>query len=198
MPPRSMDPLAKLFGSAARLKLMRLFLFNDDMTFLASDAAFRARITKDAARKELTILTSAGIIRKKTGKAPLGYMADTRFKHYEALKVFLRTTTDVSDSAIVTSFKKAGTLRLVVLSGLFTGALESKVDVLIVGDRMEEKPLATAIHALEAELGRELRYACFSSDQFKYRIGVYDRLLRDIFDYPNRVIIDKIGLAAKQ
>jgi len=193
-----MDPLAKLFGSAARLKLMRLFLFNDDMTFLASDAAFRARITKDAARKELTILTSAGIIRKKTGKAPLGYMADTRFKHYEALKVFLRTTTDVSDSAIVTSFKKAGTLRLVVLSGLFTGALESKVDVLIVGDRMEEKPLATAIHALEAELGRELRYACFSSDQFKYRIGVYDRLLRDIFDYPNRVIIDKIGLAAKQ
>ncbi len=197
MPPRSMDPLAKLFGSAARLKLMRLFLFNDDMTFLAADAAFRARLTKDATRKELTVLTSAGIIRKKTGKAPLGYIADSKFKHYDALKIFLRTTTDVSDSAIVTSFKKAGTLRLVVLSGLFTGALESKVDVLIVGDRMEEKPLATAIHALEAELGRELRYACFSSEQFKYRLGVYDRLLRDVFDYPNRIIIDKIGLVAK-
>ncbi len=88
-------------------------------------------------------------------------------------------------------------MRLVVLSGLFSGALESKVDILIVGDRMEEKPLATAIHALEAELGRELRYACFSSDQFKYRMGVYDRLLRDVFDYPNRIIIDKIGLPSK-
>jgi hypothetical protein len=192
-----MDPLARLFGSPARVKLLRLFLFNDDMTFLAADAAFRARLSKDATRKELTQLTAAGIIRKKTGKAPLGYMADKRFAHFDALKVFLRTTTDVSDTAIVTSLKKAGTVRLVVLSGLFTGALESKVDVLIVGDRMEEKPLASAIHVLEAELGRELRYACFSSDQFKYRLGVYDRLLRDVFDYPNRVIIDKIGLAAK-
>ncbi|MES2931803.1 MAG: hypothetical protein V4682_03895 [Patescibacteria group bacterium] len=190
-----MDSLAKLFGSTARVKLLRLFLFNDDLTFLAADAAFRARLTKDIARKELTQLVSAGILRKKTGKSPVGYSADKRFPHYDALRVFLRTTTDVSDSAIVTSFKKAGTVKLVVLSGLFTGALESKLDVLIVGDRMEERPLATAIHALEAELGRELRYACFTSEQFKYRLGVYDRLLRDVFDYPNRVIVDKIGLA---
>ncbi len=190
-----MDHLSRLFGSAARVKLLRLFLFNDDLTFLATEAAFRARLTKDVARKELTALTKAGILRKKTGKSPVGYSADKRFPHYDALRVFLRTTTDVSDSAIVTSFKKAGTVKLVVLSGLFTGALESKLDVLIVGDRMEERPLATAIHALEAELGRELRYACFTTEQFKYRIGVYDRLLRDVFDYPNRVIVDRIGLA---
>lgn len=190
-----MDSLAKLFGSPARVKLLRLFLFNDDLTFLATEAAFRARLTKDAARKELTALTNAGILKKKSGKSPVGYSADKRFPHYDALRVFLRTTTDVSDSAIVTSFKKAGTVKLVVLSGLFTGALESKLDVLIVGDRMEERPLATAIHGLEAELGRELRYACFTSEQFKYRLGVYDRLLRDVFDYPNRVIVDKIGLA---
>lgn len=193
----SMDHLAKLFGSAARLKLLRLFIFNDDVTLLASDAAFRARLTKDATRKELTQLVAAGIVRKKTGKSPLGYTADKRFPHYDALKVFLRTTSDISDDGIVTSLKKAGTVRLVVLSGLFTGAIESKVDVLIVGDRMEERPLASAIHVLEAELGRELRYACFSTEQFKYRLGVYDRLLRDVFDYPNRVIIDKIGLVSR-
>lgn len=194
---RSMDPLAKLFGSAARVKLLRLFLFNDDLTFLAATAAFRARLTKDAARRELTQLVNAGILRKKAGKSPVAYMADKRFPHYDALKVFLRTTTDISDAAIINSLKKAGTVKLVVLSGLFTGALESKVDVLIVGDRLEERPLATAIHALEAELGREIRFACFTSEQFKYRLGVYDRLLRDVFDYPNRVILDRIGLAAK-
>lgn len=192
-----MDPLARLFGSPARLKLLRLFLFNDDTTFLAADAAFRARLTKDATRKELTQLVAAGIIRKKSGKAPLGYIADKRFAHYDALKSFLRATTDVKDSAIVTSIKKAGVIRLVVLSGLFTGAVESKVDVLVVGDRIEERPLATAIHALEAELGRELRFACFSTEEFKYRLGVYDRLLRDLFDYPHRVLLDKVGLAAK-
>lgn len=191
-----MDQLARLFGSPARLKLLRLFLFNEEMTFLAADAAFRARLTKDATRKELTQLVNAGIIRKK-GKAPLGYTADKRFAHYDALKAFLRATTDVSDSSIVTSIKKAGTVRLVVLSGLFTGAVESKVDVLVVGDRMEERPLATAMHTLEAELGRELAYACFSTEQFKYRLGVYDRLLRDIFDYPHRVLLDKVGTLPK-
>jgi len=194
---RTMDPLARLFGSAARLKLLRLFLFNDDTTFLSADAAFRARVSKDAARKELSLLVAAGVLRKKTGKGPVGYVADRRFPHYEPLKAFLRATTDVSDAMIVSALKKAGTIRLVALSGLFTGALESKVDILVVGDRMEERPLSTAIHALEAELGRELRFACFSTEQFKYRLGVYDRLLRDVFDYPNRVIVDKLGLTAK-
>ncbi|HRH55983.1 MAG TPA: hypothetical protein PK609_03940 [Candidatus Paceibacterota bacterium] len=192
-----MDSLAKLFGSPARIKLLRLFFFNDDTAFLSADAAFRARLTKDAARKEIAALTAAGVIRKKAGKGPVCYVADRRFPHFDALKVFLRTTTDISDANIVAALKKAGTVRLVVLSGLFTGALESKVDLLIVGDRVDEKPLASAIRMLEAELGRELRYACFSSDQFKYRLGVYDRLLRDVFDYPNRVALDRLGLANK-
>ena len=192
-----MDSLAKLFGSPARVKLLRLFYFNDDTAFTSPDAAFRARLTKDAGRKEINALVSGGVLRKKAGKGPVCYQADRRFPHFEALKVFLRNTTDVSDASIVLQLKKAGTVRLVVLSGLFTGAIESKVDLLIVGDRLDEKPLQTAIRSLEAELGRELRYACFSSDQFKYRLGVYDRLLRDVFDYPNRVALDRLGLAAR-
>ena len=37
--------------------------------------------------------------------------------------------------------------------------------------------------ALLAELGRELRYASFTTEDFKYRVGVYDRLIRDVFDF---------------
>lgn len=192
-----MDPLARLFGSAARVKLLRLFLFNEEMAFTSADAAFRARLTKDAGRRELSQLVTIGVVKKKGGKGPVSYTADKRFRHYEALKAFLRASTDVSDSEIVAALKKAGSVRLVVLSGIFTGAVESKVDLLIVGDRLEERPLGSAVRLLEAELGRELRYACFTSEQFKYRLGVYDRLLRDVFDYPNRVILDKIGLASK-
>ncbi len=191
-----MDPLAKLFGSPARLKLLRLFLFNDDMAFTAADTAFRTRTPKDAVRKELSVLVGSGIIRKKPGKEAT-YATEKKSLHYEALKVFVRTTTDLSDAYIGTALKKAGAMKLIVLSGLFTGALESKVDVLVVGDSIDEKVLATSIHSLEAELGRELRYASFSTEQFRYRLGVYDRLLRDVFDFPNRVIIDKLGVTSK-
>jgi hypothetical protein len=192
-----MDPLAKLFGSPARVKLLRLFFFNDDAAFTLADVAFRARLTKDAARKELTALTGAGVIRKKAGKSPAEYQTDRRFPHYDALTTFMRVTTDVSDASIVAALKKVGTLKLVVLSGLFTEAVESKVDLLIVGERIEDRTLQSSIRVLEAELGRELRYACFSPEQFKYRLGVYDRLLRDLFDYPNRVVFDRLGLANK-
>jgi hypothetical protein len=122
------------------------------------------------------------------------YASNPRFAHYEPLKAFLRTATGVTDTAIGTALRKAGTLRLIALSGIFTGVPESKVDMLIVGDRLDEKVLTTLVRALEAELGRELRYACFSTEDFRYRIGVYDRLVRDVFDYPHRTILDKIGM----
>jgi predicted nucleotidyltransferase len=90
--------------------------------------------------------------------------------------------------------KKAGNLRLVVLSGVFTDAAESNVDLLVVGDRLDERSLARAVHTIEAELGREIRYASFSTDDFNYRRGIYDRLIRDLFDYPHQALLDRIGL----
>lgn len=189
-----MDPLSRLFGSAARLKLLRLFLFNEDSAFPLSDIAFRTKTQKVAARKELNVLIAASIVKKKSGQRKVCYTANRKFPHYLPLQEFLRDATNVTDSDLVQTLKKGGSLRLVVLSGLFTGAIETKVDLLVVGDRLEDKPLEAAVRTLEAELGRELRFAAFSTEDFRYRQGVYDRLIRDVLDYPNRIILDKIGL----
>jgi hypothetical protein len=82
-----------------------------------------------------------------------------KFPYFEALQTFIRSTTNLSDGAMLNSLKRSGNVRLIVLSGLFTGAIETKVDLLVVGDRLEDRP-ARIIHArLEAELGRELRFA---------------------------------------
>ena len=197
MPSLVMDSLAKLFGNPARLKLLRLFLFNDETPFTAADATFRTKTGKDAAKKELSVLLAANVLKKKTfkkgDKSVNGFIANKKNEHYSALQKFLLDTTDVSDADILGTLRRAGTLRVVALSGLFTGAIEPKVDVLVVGDRLEERPLAAAIHTLEAELGRELRYAYFTTEEFKYRVGVYDRLVRDVFDYPHRTILDRIS-----
>lgn len=192
--PVLMDPLARLFGSFARLKLLRLFLFNEDLSFSLADVAFRTKTPRDATRRELTALLAADIIRKRVGKGGAQYTANRRFVHHEALQTFLRTTTTLGDTEMVSTLKKAGNLRLVVLSGLFTGALETKVDLLVVGDKLEEKHLENAVHTIEAELGRELRFATFTTEDFRYRVGVYDRLFRDIFDFPHRKLLDKIGM----
>ncbi|MBU6388664.1 hypothetical protein KGQ72_02215 [Patescibacteria group bacterium] len=189
-----MELLAKVFGSSARLKTLRLFVFNKDTAFAVPEVAERTKLAKDIARREIAELLSAGLLRKKGTAGPARFQVNPRFEHFAALDTFVRDTTSVRSGNILKALRRAGTLRLVALSGFFTGILEPQIDLLVVGDHLEERPLASAVRSLEAELGREIRYASFDTADFRYRLGVYDRLLRDVFDYPHRLLIDKIGL----
>jgi len=189
-----MEPLAKLFGSPARLKLLRLFLFNKDTAFTQAEVAARSKLSKETARKELADLSALGLLKKKGARTAARYQTNLKFAHLNALDVFIRETTNVRPEDVLNALKRSGSLRLVALSGLFTGISEPQVDLLVVGDNLDERILASAVHALEAELGREIRYASFATPDFRYRQGVYDRLLRDVFDYPHRLLIDRIGL----
>ena len=47
---------------------------------------------------------------------------------------------------------------------------------------------------MESEIGKELRYAFFDTQEFKYRMSIYDKLVRDILDYPHTVLVDKMGI----
>ncbi|MDP2665730.1 MAG: hypothetical protein Q8P23_03830 [bacterium] len=176
------------------MKTIRLFVFNRDTVLTLDEVAQRTKLSKEAARHEIAELLDAGLIRKKGERSSARYQVNSRFEHLVALDDFIRETTTVRPQKIIATLKRAGTLRLVALTGHFTGILEPQIDLLVVGDHLEERTLAHAVHALEAELGREIRYASFVTADFRYRLGVYDRLLRDVFDYPHRLLIDKIGL----
>lgn len=189
-----MESLARIFGSGARLKILRLFVFNQDVLLSASDISLRTKLPTDVVRRELVDLVASGLVRKKGTSVPSRYQTNPRFEHLAALDTFIRGTTGVRPKSIITALRRAGTLRLVALSGLFTGVLESQIDLLVVGDHLDERVLTVVAHALEAELGREIRYASFETADFRYRLGAYDRLLRDVFDYPHRLLLDKIGL----
>ena len=189
-----MDDLAKIFGSPARLKTLRLFIFNRDLPLTAAEVSERTKVPLAAARKELTELTKAGFLRKRGERTKAQFQTNLKFEQLGALSQFIRETTSVRPQRVRETLKKAGTLHLVVLSGLFTGAIEPRIDLLVVGERLDERALAHAVRVLEAELGREIRYASFVTGDFRYRLSVYDRLLRDVFDYPHRVLLDKIGL----
>ena len=174
--------------------MLRLFVFNQETAFTLAEVTKRTKLSKETVRRELTELYASGLLRKKGERAAARYQINPRFEYLAALNVFIRETTSVRPSIIISVLRRAGTLQLVALSGFFSGVLESRIDLLVVGDHIEERTLASAVHSLEAELGREIRYASFATVDFRYRSGVYDRLLRDVFDYPHRLLIDKIGL----
>lgn len=189
-----MERLGRLLGGKDRLKMLRLFVFNQEAAFTLGQISERTKLSKEAVRRELTDLLAAGLLRKKKGKGPAAYHVDPRFEYLAPLTIFVRDTTSVSSERIIAACKKAGNLKMVALSGFFTGILEPQVDLLVVGDNLDERALLISVRALEAELGREIRYASFPTPDFRYRLGVYDRLLRDVFDYPHRVLVDRIGL----
>ena len=59
---------------------------------------------------------------------------------------------------------------------------------------MNEKRLEKAVRSFEPKYGREIRYAVFSTPEFRYRLTIHDKLVRDTLDYPHRILLNKHDL----
>ena len=182
--------ISHIFGGEAKVRIMRLFIFNVGQTFPISEVATRAKVRSNVARKEVNILTKAGLI-KKMAK---GYILNSSYPYLAAIANFLVDANPISDKEIVRKISKAGAIKLVLVSGVFLHDRDSRIDILVVGDHLSQSKLLSAISSIEAELGKELRYAAFETSDFNYRMGIYDKLIRDIIDAKHKKILNKLGI----
>ncbi|MFT7507468.1 MAG: DNA-binding Lrp family transcriptional regulator [Acidimicrobiales bacterium] len=201
----SADPLTILFGSQARVKLLRFFLFNPSKEFTFEDISKRARLVRRTARTEITALEKAGVIKKKQIYVPKeegseakvrvqGYALDKSLPELQALQTFLFETAPIDGKTVLKHLRKAGTLDFVCVAGIFLRDFEHRLDILLSMKKLSQAKVENAIRALEAELGIEVRFASFTSEDLIYRVGMYDKLVRDMFDYPHEIIVDKIAI----
>ena len=192
-----METLSKLFGSEAKVKIMRLFLFNSEHVFLMPEIAERGKISVGQARREVGILNKAGLIRGKSqsgGNRKKGYVLDTRFTYLVPLQNFLINVEPLHPKEIIKKISKLGSIKLIIVAGVFIQEPESRIDLLVVGDHVKKSSLENTIKTLEAEIGKELRYAYFTTEDFQYRLSMFDKLIRDILDYPHKKILNKFGV----
>jgi hypothetical protein len=197
------DWLSILFGNQATVKLLRMFLFNPGVVFGVDDILRRARLVRRTARTELTILERADIIKKKqtytigaSGKRRRvqGYVLNHKFSHLAALQGFLFETAPLNSKTVMRHMRKAGKLDLIVISGVFTRNFDGRLDLIVAAKQLKQSKVEAAVRTLEAELGIEIRFAAFASEDFLYRLGMYDKLTRDVFDYPHQILADRIGV----
>jgi len=182
--------VSHIFGGEAKVKIMRLFIFNPTLAFTSSEVASRAKTNPNVARRELAILAKAGLI-KKRGK---GYLLNRSYRYLPAIGNFLIDANPLSEKEIVKKISVSGNVKLILISGIFLHNPDSRVDILIVGDHIKQGKLHTVMSTIEAELGKELRYAVFETGDFQYRMGIYDKLIRDILDSQHKKIFNKLGL----
>jgi hypothetical protein len=190
----TMETLIALFGSAAKIKLIRLFLFNPGVPFLARDLALRTATKGPATLRELNLLVKADIIRKRAGAKGVVYVLNDKFPYLDPLKNLLTVASIQADESLGKRFGPAGRIKLIVAAGVFIQNWDSRVDLLVVGDDLNINKIESTIKAIEAEIGKEISYSAFETQDFQYRIGIHDRLVRDILDYPHVTLIDKLGV----
>ncbi len=183
-----MEILGKILGNGVRVRIMRLFLQNRNKSFKSKDIVTRSRVTPDSARREVSLLVSVGFI-KKTSSTPPDLFFNQSFKYAEEFSDLLLRSDSLSKKTILDTFKKSGRVKFIVTSGVFIKNNDSRVDLLIVGDGLKKGKIDEGIRRLEAELGAELVYAVFETEDFLYRLKMYDKLVRDILDFPHEVLL---------
>ena len=190
------DSLAKLFGSTARVKLLRLFLFNPVHSFSTLQAAQRSHTTLAEARREIQVFYRAGLLRRSKRSRAVRFVLNGEYKYLAALQALLLNAPARGED-ILRRLRPAGGIKFLTLAGIFVGNWDGSLDLLVVGDRVSETKLKRRVKRLEAELGKEVQYVLLATAEFSYRLNMSDKLLRDVFDYPHRIVLDRINSGLK-
>src|SRR3989344_694713 len=194
-----MHILETLFGNAVRARLLRAFIYNPDEVFAVRSLAKKVKATGAALKREIKIFQKINLIKKRSahdakGKKVKGVALNPNFKHLDALREFLMQVAPLSEDAIAKKLGDKGKAKLVVVSGMFLNDSDARADMLVVSEKINDRKVNRIIADIGAEFGRDVSYALFTKDDFSYRLGMGDKLIRDIFDFPHRVILDKIRI----
>ncbi|MEK7118438.1 MAG: hypothetical protein AAB869_02400 [Patescibacteria group bacterium] len=204
-----MNILARLFGSPQRVKLMRLFLMNSEDVFDFAEMKKRSKVASATLRKEVALFSDIGLIKPRamikmrpngSGKGGelekrkvTGYGVDSRFPYLAALRALV-TEIALGKEDVAARFHNCGQFKLIIVAGVFLNEGNSRVDILLVGDKIKKPLIESTLRRLEAELGKELTYGVMETRDFEYRFGIYDKFIRDIIDYPHLMVLNKLNL----
>ena len=207
--------LEKLFGSNARVKILKLFLLNPAEKFYIRQLSRNLKLQLNSVRRELENLEKFGILtsdmkneageKEKFGASgglasPAGgqekkyFRANPAFVLFDEIKALIVKAQVLYEKDFVGKLNSIGKIKLLVLTGIFVNNPNTLIDILIVG-KINKPKLTKLIRELEVELGKEINFTIFDSQEFKYRRDITDIFLYGILDSKKLVIIDEVGLS---
>ena len=152
------------------------------------------RVNPSTVRKEIQKLIKIGIIKKTKKQGRVVYCLNQGFDFIKELKDLILKSTISSKEELKESARKTGNIKLLVLAGIFRGEEGAGADLLVVGDKINQRRFSTFLKDLEAEVGKELNCALMSAKEFNYRYDMYDRFVRDLISENSDVLINKLNL----
>jgi DNA-binding MarR family transcriptional regulator len=228
-----METLTALFGSSAKVRILRLFLLNESLAYSLDEISTKSQAKLEEVRTHLKSLEKANLVNSKEMMRDIDVIVHKRKlvptttpsgrpSKKKAVKITKETKTVTkkvlcwalnTDAEIVSPLRslliesemvkskdiakrlgKSGAVKLLILSGIFVKNGHDKVDIVMVGDKIDQKHFQKQVKQIEAEVGKELRYSVFSPEDFSYRMQMFDKFLFDVLANPHEKLIQKIEI----
>jgi len=213
--------LEKLFGSKTRVKILKLFLIHPLEKYYIRQLSRDLKLQLNSVRRELENLENFGILTSDakevggeatpeggkepaTGQALLRqgsggqekkyYRANPNFILFDEIKALIVKAQILYEKDFVRKLQAIGSIKLLVLTGVFVNNPSSLIDILLVG-KINKIKLVKLIRELEIELGKEINFTVFNPQEFKYRRDITDIFLYGILEGRKLIIIDEMGLS---
>ena len=193
--------LTKLFGSQARVKLLKIFVLNQDEKFYLRQLSRDLKMQVNSIRRELENLQSFGLLscdedsfeleerdRGKTEKKY--YHVNQDFVLFPELKALMVKSQVLSNNVFVEKIRATCSPKVFILSGSLVSNPKSQTDILLVG-RFNRDKLLPLITELEEDLGRELNYTIMDYREYSYRVDIADFFVYNIIHGKKIVVTDE-------
>jgi hypothetical protein len=203
----------QLFGSRTRVKLMKLFLNNQDRKFFVREITRLSETLINSVRRELENLVSIGLIQivsdiipeddeQVNSSAPVAKTQFDNRKYYILNKnhLFRRELENLFAKEQILIEKNftdkilaVGNVAYLALSGFFINDKRAKTDLIAVGNFDKEK-IQRVIKQFEKNINRGINYTLMDLREYKLRKDIADRFLNDIImNEQNLVVLNKIN-----
>ena len=206
--------LEKLFESKPKVRLLRLFLRNPHISFTPEEILRLSGLSRRIAEKELSKLLKINLITMRRTQIVVSrihgdgatkklrmrsrhacvYTANQSFEFFRELRDLILRQVPEARHRLIARLRKLGKVKLAIATGAFINNENSRVDLLVVGDGIQRRRLESMLSNWEANAGRQLTYALMSTDEFRYRIDMFDRFTRDVLEGPHDKLINALNI----
>lgn len=194
-----MKTLEGLFGAEERVRMLNLFLKNDDDEPIEKkDVIKRTELREPTVRKELDVLKKIGFLKEKKKKNLKFYTLDTQFPYYKELRQMILKAEFEPDKDMINKIKKVGRVKFCIIAGHLISEPAANAELLLVGENLDDVKVAETITSLEASVGQEIRYSTMNLEEFLYRCEMCDRFTLELLKGPHREIINTLDRLPKQ
>lgn len=211
--------LEDLFGSKDKVKILRFFLNHAQTNVSLSELQKTLKIKRVVLNSEIKRLKNLGLLKEtkrysvvksspaKTKKSKKSknkriavvpkksvtvYIVNESFLFLRELSNIIGQSSGFGQADLSNQLSKTGQVKLAIIAGCLINNPKSRVDLLLVGNKLKEKKIQTVISDLEASIGKEINYTVMNTGEFLERKEMGDVFIRDILEWPNKTLINRL------